>query len=403
MNKNECISVVVPFYNVELYLERCIESIINQTYKNLEIILINDGSTDKSPEIADQFAEQDARITVIHQKNTGTTVARKNGLQIASGHYLTFCDADDHYELFYIAHMHEMMVQHDVELVSTGFIDDFPEKTVDHIPTQIGIYTNDGIDEKNLLHHGFLFDRKNDKWLNSFLWNKLFIRDIFTKYYMDVPDDIYYIEDAASVYSYLPHCKSCYISNQCGYHHNLCNENSATVKIGKSEIYLFNIVKLYLYLKEKYTSLEKNYREFLMGQLQLSILKLIFHVMPKELYDTMILFPFPYEAIGDAKKVILYGAGHVCESYYKALKYEEKGVELVAILDKNKAGTSFMNTTVSSFDCLNELAYDCIVITIDNENIIEDIKEFLHTNYGVAKEKIVWRHPIYMFDLLFPY
>lgn len=89
------ISVIVPVYNVEKYLEECINSIINQTYKNLEIILIDDGSTDKSGEICDEFATQDNRIVVIHKENGGLSSARNAGLDIMQGEYLSFIDSDD--------------------------------------------------------------------------------------------------------------------------------------------------------------------------------------------------------------------------------------------------------------------------------------------------------------------
>lgn len=89
------ISVIVPVYNVESYLEQCLDSIVGQTFSNLEIILVNDGSTDKSGRICDEFAEKDSRITVIHQKNAGVSSARNSGIEAATGDWLTFVDSDD--------------------------------------------------------------------------------------------------------------------------------------------------------------------------------------------------------------------------------------------------------------------------------------------------------------------
>lgn len=93
---NDLISVIVPVYNVESYLEQCIDSILAQTYKNLEIILVDDGSTDRSGEICDRYAEQDSRIRVVHQANGGVSSARNSGLQICRGNYLGFVDSDDY-------------------------------------------------------------------------------------------------------------------------------------------------------------------------------------------------------------------------------------------------------------------------------------------------------------------
>ena len=91
----ELISVVVPVYNVEKYLERCVDSIIKQTYKNLDIILVDDGSQDNSGKICDKYKEKYNNIQVIHQKNQGLSIARNNGLAIAEGNYITFIDSDD--------------------------------------------------------------------------------------------------------------------------------------------------------------------------------------------------------------------------------------------------------------------------------------------------------------------
>ena len=95
-NKQSLISVIVPIYNVEAYLDNCITSIINQTFINIEIILINDGSTDNSGEICNDYAKRDSRIIVIHKENAGVSEARNTGIQIANGDYITFIDGDDY-------------------------------------------------------------------------------------------------------------------------------------------------------------------------------------------------------------------------------------------------------------------------------------------------------------------
>ena len=89
------ISVIVPVYNTEKFLNNCIESILNQTHKNLEVIIIDDGSTDNSPAICDEYAKKDSRVKVIHKENGGVSSARNAGLDIASGEYIGFIDGDD--------------------------------------------------------------------------------------------------------------------------------------------------------------------------------------------------------------------------------------------------------------------------------------------------------------------
>lgn len=122
MLKKPLISVLVPVYKVEKYLVCCVESIINQTYKNLEIILIDDGSPDRCPEVCDKFAAQDSRIRVIHKKNGGSADARNAGLDRASGEYIIFVDGDDFIHPEMIADLYDVVSKEQTEIVMCGFI-----------------------------------------------------------------------------------------------------------------------------------------------------------------------------------------------------------------------------------------------------------------------------------------
>ena len=90
------LSVIVPVYKAEQYLKRCIDSILGQNYKNIELILVDDGSPDACPGICDQYQEKDERVIVFHQQNSGVAVARNSGMRIATGDYITFVDSDDY-------------------------------------------------------------------------------------------------------------------------------------------------------------------------------------------------------------------------------------------------------------------------------------------------------------------
>lgn len=115
---NELVSVIVPIYGVEEYLDKCINSIINQTYKNLEIILVDDGSPDKCPDICDEWAKIDNRIKVIHKKNGGLSDARNAGIDCARGEYFIFVDSDDWIESTMVEHLLTVCKKYDVKLVS---------------------------------------------------------------------------------------------------------------------------------------------------------------------------------------------------------------------------------------------------------------------------------------------
>lgn len=119
--ETELISIIVPVYNVERYLEKCIDSIIDQTYKNLEIILVDDGSTDKSGEICDLYAKKDNRVRVFHKRNGGLASARNKGLEVAGGKYIGFVDSDDYIASDMYESLHRYM-REDVDVVSCGII-----------------------------------------------------------------------------------------------------------------------------------------------------------------------------------------------------------------------------------------------------------------------------------------
>ena len=110
------ISIIVPVYNVESYLERCVNSIINQTYHNLEIILVDDGSPDGSGDLCDKLAKNDDRITVYHKKNGGLSDARNYGVQNANGEYITFIDSDDFVAKDYIEHLYSMIQEFNADI-----------------------------------------------------------------------------------------------------------------------------------------------------------------------------------------------------------------------------------------------------------------------------------------------
>ena len=131
--QNNTVSVIVPVYNVENYVSRCVESLINQTYKNLEIILVDDESKDSSGLICDEYAKKDTRIKVIHQMNMGLSGARNSGLDAATGGYVFFVDSDDYIALDTIEKMHRHLLQCNADVVACGFAhvyDDRPEKVV---------------------------------------------------------------------------------------------------------------------------------------------------------------------------------------------------------------------------------------------------------------------------------
>lgn len=141
------VSIVVPVYNVEEYLNRCIESIVNQTYKNLEIILIDDGSTDSCPQMCDDWAKKDNRIKVIHKENAGAGMARNTGIDSVTGDYIFFIDGDDYVSVHLVEKCIRCVENQDADVVIFGHYDVFEdEKIVEkNINTKYSSFNNKSI------------------------------------------------------------------------------------------------------------------------------------------------------------------------------------------------------------------------------------------------------------------
>lgn len=121
VNEEIKVSIVVPVYNTAKYLEKCLNSICSQTYHNLEIILIDDGSTDQSLNICNSFAEKDSRIHVVHQENKGLSNARNKGMELATGSYISFFDSDDYVEPNMIETMLKVSLFHNADVCECSF------------------------------------------------------------------------------------------------------------------------------------------------------------------------------------------------------------------------------------------------------------------------------------------
>ena len=125
------ISIIVPIYNVELELDRCVQSILNQTYRDLEIILVDDGSPDNCPKMCDEYAKTDSRVRVIHKENGGQASARNAGLRLSTGNYIMYVDSDDYIEPDSCEHLLSAM-QDDVDFVMGAFLEQYPDRSVFH-------------------------------------------------------------------------------------------------------------------------------------------------------------------------------------------------------------------------------------------------------------------------------
>lgn len=219
----DLISVIIPIYNSERWLERCIMSVTNQTYRNLEIILVNDGSSDKSLEICEKFKKSDNRIVLINKENEGVSKARNDGLKLSNGRYIMFVDSDD-------------WIEHDMCEI---LINTIKNEEVDLVLCGLNVYQNE-----NLLRTPHIEERKIElfssieeyfvcRTINCGPCNKIFIRDKITS---DFDNTIKKAEDLLFNIEYLKNVKNVYSVSKCLYNVCLDNENSLNRKISLTKI-----------------------------------------------------------------------------------------------------------------------------------------------------------------------
>lgn len=183
------ISIIVPVYNVEAYVKKSIESIINQTYSNLEIFLIDDGSTDSSGDICEEYAKIDSRITVVHKNNGGQGSARNIGINMAQGDYIMFLDSDDYMQLDCIQKLLELIISNDYDVSVCNYM------FVDEEGNSYGNFS-DSKDKRELNGYEAIRFMWNDEIINIAPWAKLYKRSLW----QDFRFKECYCEDSASMY-----------------------------------------------------------------------------------------------------------------------------------------------------------------------------------------------------------
>ena len=171
---NPLISVIVPIYNVEKYLERCVDSIVNQTYKILEIILVDDGSPDNCPQMCDDYAKKDSRIKVIHKENGGLSDARNAGMAVATGEYISFIDSDDYVSDDFFECLMDAMIRENSDVAECSVVKFYEDNRFDEFNDDLSVKTYDTQDAMSALIAENPF--------HQHVWNKLYkselVRDI---------------------------------------------------------------------------------------------------------------------------------------------------------------------------------------------------------------------------------
>jgi len=380
------ISVIIPIYNVDPYLYQCVNSIINQSFEKIEIILVNDNSTDQSLNICEYFRKSDRRVILVNKNsNEGLVSARKTGVALATGSYAMNIDADDWIANDYLEKMYNLAKKNKVDAVFPAHIREFlgTEKIIKN-KINSGLYDKHNIQTSilpKMISHGEFFSHG----ITSYSWGKLFLRDQLYKFQLCIPDDIIMGEDAALTFPILPALNSIYVSDIAGYYYRqrpgsivkLVNDYKAEAK---------KLSSLFQFLKESLSDCIENYK--IDNQLShyvfaLSLMRIGSQSIKKDNAMSELLRHQNFEK---NTKLCLYSSGSFGQNIYKNL-IESNYVRLAGWVDEDYKESQMCGLDVSSVEEILNIDFDYVFIAALDPVLVQKAIERLIT-LGVPKEII---------------
>lgn len=375
------LSVIVPIYNSAEYLVKCVNSIINQTYTNLEIVLIDDGSTDASSLICDNFAKQDKRIVVIHKKNEGLVKARKDGIGYCHGEFTGYVDSDDYIEKDYFEKLVDTQKKSGVDIVAAGHYHDIGENSsIVRNGIQPGVYDIKEICSR-LIYTGIFFEYG----ITPQVYTKIFRTCILKQVQLAVPENIVAGEDAAVTYPFLLNAAKITTIDYAGYHYiQRAGTMTKTSYGNESE----RVNSLICYLRETAENMKAGniftdqlsiYRKYLLALRDI-----------EELDSGEKRILSPYGGLDSGNRVVIYGAGVLGQKVYSYLQ-KFRQIQVMAWVDRNWKVYQQQGLTVAAPEEIleNNIEFDKILIANITEKTAVSIRDFL-LNKGIPEEKIYW-------------
>lgn len=378
LHNEPLISVIVPIYQIERYIGICIESIINQTYKNLEIILVDDGSPDRCPEICDLYAKKDTRIKVIHKQNGGLVSARKAGIQASKGSYIGFVDGDDWIDTGFYESLYATIEINNADVVCAGQSRDLFNQSVHFCNSYpLGIYTGEKLKElqKNMISYKDFYR----PGITTYVWNKLFKRDLLYKHQMSVDERITIGEDAAVTYPVLMECKSICVTDNVAYHYrqredSMLKKSSSFADEAKKLRYLYEYMSNFARIHN--SNLQKQIDDYVLG---ICIMR-SGGKLPDDSFST-------FDNVYYGKNVVIYSAGTFGQQLVNRFK-ESKHCNLVGWIDDDYWEYRRCCLDVDPVDKITKIDFDYVLIATIDCYTAEKIKNRLSV-YGIQEDKIL--------------
>lgn len=379
------LSVIVPVYNAEQYIEKCVESILRQQYLNLEIVLVDDGSTDRSGFLCDLLSRKNKCIKVVHTENGGITKARFVGTNISNGKWITFVDADD-----WIAEdaYRDIIGESTCDIVITGICKYINTAWEIRQPPYFkeGIYDKESIDKK--IFPIMLWASELGHWaLDPSLCTKIFKRELIIEYLekaLKVGSN--YGEDSIVIYPMMLKVSCVRVSKKIYYYHRQRAEGVIPPYI-EDEKFFLKLYKVCRYIEREFK--KSKYWNLIKKQLD------CFYINGVEMKRCCFHYPtldfaiyFPIDKIAKGSKVVLYGAGKVGKEYWKQ-NQEYHFCKIVSWVDKKYEKLQDDNDVIQNPEVIRDAYFDYVLIAVDEYYAAKEIACYLK-ELEVEKEKIVW-------------
>ena len=385
---NELVSVIIPVFNIKNYIEKCIESVVQQNYRNIEIIIVDDGSTDGSGESCRQFADKDSRIKYIYQENQGSVGARKAGLIQARGKYIVFVDGDDYAEINYIEKLYKVMIENAVEVVHSNYMVD--GKNQKHIK-QVHLYREKDLDLEcrvNLLRDNVFEWNSEKEIIECNLYGCIYKKDVIYDCFMELPDSQQYGEDLLCLCNLIMKSKSMMFIPDAYYHYVIREESlnhpKDFMKALSSKVALYKELKGILGEYDHSSVLLEKCQVFLGRKILLD-----FGLISSEEIQIKEKYLCGFTDLLMGKKIVLYGAGVVGQNIYEQLTNFES-IKIVEWVDSDYKNACSIYRNIASPELINTLEYDYIIVAVKRKKMAEEIIDYL-SQMNIDRKLILWR------------
>ncbi len=380
------LSVIVPIYNTSKFLRECVDSILQQEYRDIEVLLIDDGSTDNSLEICREYEVKDDRVRVFHKDNEGLSLTRIYGVKKAKGKYVTFVDSDD-----WVAkeiYSDNMPSDDLVDMIHFGIIRYFSEQFTRCDITAFSDKKYDKEEIKREIIPNMLWTKNRNAWgIDPSLCTKIIKKDILETYLGRLSNlSFYYGEDSAVTYPLLLLIDNLVINQNCYYYHRQRNTGINCPYVEDGEF--FNqLYRLYDYLyKEFKVSNQWNELKNQLDHFFLNAVELKRNYLMNLVEEPDVVFP--YWKFERCSKVVLYGAGYLGNKY-KELNdmYHFCNIELW--VDKKSNEKEVSSDNAQAVEMINSISYDFVLIAVQSPILAREIMKNL-MDMGVPRNRIVW-------------